>query len=57
MAALWVVLAVAICGYALNWFSAAPAARGVSASVRLAEARRIVTHDEEPPARVLELVR
>jgi hypothetical protein len=51
MTALWVILAIAAACFALSWLTAAPAARGVPVSVRLAEARRIVaaTPDRHGP--------
>jgi hypothetical protein len=49
MTALWVIVAVVGGCVALSWLTAAPAARGVPVSVRLAEARRIV-EQAQPPA-------
>jgi hypothetical protein len=51
MTALWVILAVVVFGYGLSWWTTAPAARGVSASARLAEARRIAHAADAASAR------
>jgi hypothetical protein len=40
--ALWLTLVLLGAGYLLSWVTAAPAARGVPVSSRLAEARRLV---------------
>jgi hypothetical protein len=42
MTVLLVLTALAACGFLLDRLSAAPAARGVSVSARLAEARRLL---------------
>ena len=56
MTVLIVLAALAACGFLLDRLTAAPGARGVPVSARLAEARRIAVHHDESPARERELV-
>jgi hypothetical protein len=50
MDVVWMILVIAAFAYGLNRVSSAPAARGVSVSDRLAEARRIAEHRDAPPS-------
>ena len=50
MTALWILFAIVALGYAVSRFTAAPAARGVPVSARLAEARRTLGLVVEPQA-------